>query len=174
MSINEKKKRVIEELRLSIRAACSTLISVFSVDDAIAVVKVEKHKRDGIGPSEEFESALVSLGSIRATCELCKREHFVSEGDFEDGELDELREKARMEPEKYIEEGRYDMLDVGYIDGKQVVLGCDCKLLSNYESWIWANRYTIAKYLKKRAENMALDSKFANEVAADAELVTRF
>jgi hypothetical protein len=175
---NLKRKRRLEELQLSIRAICSTLVSGFSVDNAIGVMKaelgeLEQHKRAGQGPSEAFERAVDNSGAIVATCELCDRTHFVSQGDFEDGELEELREKARLAPDKYIEDGRYDMLDIGYLDGKQVVLGCPCAKVANYEAWIWSHRYIISKYLKLRADELEMDAKLAREVATNADAVVK-
>lgn len=175
--MDEKTKRAIDEQRFAIRAVAGNILSSQGVDAAIRVLRDElrellEAKGSSDPVSEAFESAVCASGTIVATCELCDRTYFVSDGDFDHGELEDLRKKAVAKPKKYIEESRYDMIDVGWIDGKQVVLGCDCAKIVRYEKWIWNHRYLIAKYLKLRAGEMTQDAKLAEEIAEQASAVT--
>ncbi len=114
--------------------------------------------------SEVFEDCVRSAGSLVITCELCGRTHFATmeEGTFDEGELEELRAKAKKEPNKYIEDPSYDSIVWGYVDGKQAVIGCPCNEMAKFEKLFWENRYLIARYLKKRSE---LHAKAAAENA---------
>jgi hypothetical protein len=118
-------------------------------------------------PSDEFMEAVVDGGSIVTECELCGRVHFATYdggGDFEEGELEDLRKQADKEPDRYLEEGRYSSISFGYIDGKQAVWGCPCNLAKKYEDWIWGHRRTIIAYLKKRIINEKRDAEMEEEL----------
>ncbi|HLC77530.1 MAG TPA: hypothetical protein VJH92_00205 [Candidatus Nanoarchaeia archaeon] len=78
-------------------------------------------------PSREFMQAVLHAGSISVDCELCDRTHFVNDekaGDFEEGELERLRENYRQNPDKYVSHNGPEMISYGYLAGKQVVDGC--------------------------------------------------
>lgn len=172
----EMRLKRIQEERLGIRAICSTLVAAFGVDAAIGALKDEhrellqmKSELEHPIVSEDFERALSDTSTICGTCEFCGRTYFVSYGDYDHGELENLREKAKKEPKKYIEECRYDQIDIGYIDGKQAVMGCDCKKLAVYERWIWNHRWTIARYFELRAKEAELEARFAREISDKAQ-----
>jgi len=120
--------------------------------------------------TEEFEGCVQHAGSLVITCELCGRTHFATmeEGRFDEGELEDLREKAKKEPDKYIEDPSYDSISWGRIDGKQAVIGCVCNGLAKYEEFIWRNRHVIARYLKEKSERLAKES--ANDAKAMKEI----
>jgi hypothetical protein len=68
-----------------------------------------------------------------AHCEACGRTYFVTSdghGDYEEGELEELYEKAKKQPHKYIEVPDYSSVATMYMPGpskrKEVVVGCEC------------------------------------------------
>lgn len=113
-------------------------------------------------PSDMFIDIVCTYGTIRASCELCSREHFASynnDGNFNEGELEELRKKAKEKPEKYIEWPDSSSISHGTIEGKQAVWGCECNGMFKYENFIWTHRYLIAEYLMKRANDEAQTAK---------------
>jgi hypothetical protein len=105
-------------------------------------------------PSDMFREAVEDTGTCCATeCEFCGRTHFVSShghGDYEEGELEKLKEQAAKDPDRYIEESEYDAIGEGYIDGKQAVVHCPCNALRRYEDFIWGHRTIICEYLAAR------------------------
>jgi len=110
-------------------------------------------------PSEMFADAVCDGGTPVADCELCGRTHYVSSGYcMEQGELADLEWKHQQEPEKYIPSD-CDSISIGHIDGRQVVYGCPCNKLSRYEKFIWRHRFLIAKYLKRRSEEMMAEAE---------------
>jgi hypothetical protein len=67
--------------------------------------------------------------------------------DWEDGELERLKEKASLFPESYIEvDGSVSTMSVG---GEEIVEGCKCKKASKYESFIRDNAVQIKEYLQE-------------------------
>lgn len=104
-------------------------------------------------PSKEFLDAFKegSSGMI-VECDFCGRVYFATQdgGDYEDGELENLRENAKKEPDKYIEVDCFTTRIL--IDGHYYALGCKCNKVRRYEDWIWANRRSIVAYLKARTE----------------------
>lgn len=103
--------------------------------------------------SEEFERAFsANTGTSDSTCELCGRRLFGGSGTigYEDGELEDLRQKAKAEPDKYHEFDGDDGVSEGLIDGKRFIFGCPCNRLRRYEDFVWAHRRQIIEYLKKR------------------------
>ena len=110
-------------------------------------------------PSKEFVDAIRHAGSLVITCEFCDRTYFCTwgNGDYEEGELEELREQAKKEPDKYIEVTDDDAASWGYIDGRQFVVGCPCNSARKYEDWILSHRYGIAAYFKNRAQRLKRD-----------------
>jgi hypothetical protein len=106
------------------------------------------------GPSELFESVIRNAGSLVADCELCGRTHFATleENTFDEGELAELRSKAKQHPDKYIEDPHYDSIAWGHIGGKQAVIGCPCNKLRELEDLIWSSRNLILEYLDRRTK----------------------
>jgi hypothetical protein len=174
-SVSEAARRALDEQRGLIRAIAGNIVSATDAGTAIRVLAEEleelKNTTGNESASDEFMQAICGHGALCSIlCEHCGRVHFVGNGygDYEDGELEDLRANALKEPGKYIEHNDYDSIDWGYINGKQIVWGCPCNSARRFESWIWSHRYAIAKYLKLRAEAAALDAKFAAEVAEDA------
>lgn len=105
-------------------------------------------------PSEDFERAFTSSGSIVVECEFCGRTHFCDRedaGDFEQGELERLREESRKNPGKVM---GWDCTSISRIeiDGKEAAECCPCRSVRRYEDWIWRYRTQIAEYLSTRAE----------------------
>ena len=105
-------------------------------------------------PSEMFVRAVTTGGGLWLTCELCGRECFEdseSAGDWDPGELENLRQMQKEDPEKYV---GLDTVCTGYINGRQVVTNCPCNLLRPLEDWIWSHRDIIASYISKRVDEM--------------------
>jgi hypothetical protein len=147
-----------------------------ATEESPPTFEVDKAKPPVFGdeePSEMFWNALTGGGSMVVTCEHCGRTFFGTyhEGWYDEGELEELREKARQFPERYIEDVAYDSYSHGHVDGKTLVYGCPCNAGRRYEDWIWNHRYLIASYLKERAADAAVDAKLAAAVAESAGAV---
>lgn len=103
-------------------------------------------------PSELFERVLMSSGHLTVDCELCHRTHFAtaSPGNYDEGELEGLRAKAKQHPDQYIEDAQNDGISAGTLSGIIVVLGCQCNILRKYEDIFWENRGLIMDYIKRR------------------------
>lgn len=71
---------------------------------------------------------------------------------WEEGELEDLRQKAIDNPEKYIEvdctPGTME------IDGREIVFGCTCETAARYESFIDNHSHQLAKYLNMKADEL--------------------
>ena len=176
--MNESSRRALDEQRGLIRAIASNIVSATDAGTAIRVLTEEleelKSTTGDEAASDVFMRAVCHGGALCSIlCEFCGRTHFVGEGhgDYRDGELEDLRVSAQKNPGKYIEHNDYDTIDWGYINGKQIVYGCPCNSARQYERWIWSHRYIIAKYLRLQAEEIALDAKFAQEVADEASRI---
>jgi len=99
-------------------------------------------------PSEEFLEAFSDhVSSVVVECDFCGRVYFATQdhGDFEEGELAELRANAEKEPDKYIEVD-YFTSRIG-VDGRCYAWGCKCNKVRMHEEWVWANRRKILDYL---------------------------
>lgn len=114
---------------------------------------MEKNNRPA---SEVFKRLLHRVGHLVADCSLCGRVHFATleEGVYSEGELEELREKAKKDPEKYIEDPSYDTIAAGHLNNEEVVIDCPCNLLRKHEDFIWNNRELIVGYIKNRVQTM--------------------
>ena len=65
----------------------------------------KKPKKEYMPPSEDFITAVTGGGSIVTDCDLCGRTCFEDSeyaGDWEEGELERLRENADKQPDKYV------------------------------------------------------------------------
>jgi hypothetical protein len=104
--------------------------------------------------------AVITTGSIVIDCGLCGRVHFASDErtSFEEGELEELREQAKKEPDRYFEH-QCCSIQWGYFNGVQVVYDCPCHKARRFEELIWDNRYAILKFLDTRSERRLEDAK---------------
>jgi hypothetical protein len=169
------KEQMLEDNRLQIRAAADDLVHIFSLDVAIKVLteelgSVKRRKEEGHAPSEEFMRALTHTGSMVILCEHCHRTHFATSSDnwYEEGELEDLREKARRDPAKYVERGDCDSISWGTIEGKQTVWGCPCNTAGVYEVWIWNHRFLITDYLTARCNEDLRSARRSAENASRA------
>ena len=104
--------------------------------------------------------AIIEMGSIVIDCGLCGRVHFASDerNSFEEGELEELRENAKKEPDRYIE-CQCTSIQWGYFNGVQVVYDCPCRKARRFEDLVWDNRYAILKFLTTRSERILSEAK---------------
>ena len=86
---------------------------------------------------------------------MCGRVYFCSpensQGDFEEGEYEKLKELSLKEPKKYIESD-YDAISYFEIGNNVVVWGCECGSDIWYETTIWNNRHQIMSYYKEKLE----------------------
>ena len=119
--------------------------------------------------SDEFVEAFrAGIGGIRGTCQLCDRECFENDegaGDWEVGELERLRERAKID-EKFV---AMDNVSLGRIDGKEFVMGCPClpANLGEYESFIWNHRKQIAEYIRSRVK-LIVEAAAEDENSSDS------
>lgn len=107
--------------------------------------------------------------SIR--CERCQRLYFVTSpghGDYEDGQLERLREFAKQKPNMFIEVSDYSCVSAMCVDGKQVVIGCLCDPTQKYSDFIEQYAEELTEYLKlywksvhKEAQNKSMKSSRA-------------
>lgn len=98
--------------------------------------------------SEVFSSGYA--GCIR-TCD-CGITYFdgYNSWDWEVGELEKLRQKAKDDPHHYIEQDH--SVSTIAIGETQIVHGCACDLAKRYETFILKHAVKLAKYLNKRAK----------------------
>jgi hypothetical protein len=118
--------------------------------------------------SDDFMDAVRRGGGIVRECEACGRTCFEDDehaGDWENGELERLRDNALKEPDRYVAMSR---VESGYLGGKEVVVNCPCNFLKKYEDFIWGHRHIIATYIAKRAKEKA---EAALEDEAQAEFL---
>jgi len=107
--------------------------------------------------SEEFNDSFFSGGSFVSQECMCGRIHFcnpeISNGEYEDGEYDRLKELQLENPKKYLENesGLISHIEMG---NNIVVLDCPCENDIWYENLIWSGRFQITDYFKKRLEKM--------------------
>lgn len=129
-------------------------IEQLSVRDKLPV-GVQPFKSPPFPPSETFVSAVTTSSGIVSDCELCGRTLFEDDetaGDWNDGELERFRQRAKEEPDKVI---TMDKVHTGDIGGKHVVTNCPCHGLRAYEDFIWMHRHIIAEYIAKKTEAIA-------------------
>lgn len=101
--------------------------------------------------SELFKSVFFShCSGIRRQC-ACGITYFngCDKDYFDEGEFEDLKEKAKKEPSKYIERDH----DIGTLEigGFEIVLGCTCNIASKYEKFILFNAEKIAEFLQLKA-----------------------
>lgn len=108
-------------------------------------------------------------------CEACDRIYFVTSsghGDYDEGELDQLRAHAAEEPEKYVEVPDYSSVSTMTIPGgKHVVIGCLCDPTKPLSDFIEGYAEEITAYLREywkatREEAANKERKAAEALAA--------
>ena len=91
-------------------------------------------------------------GSIVAQCH-CGRTHFVHEdADYDEGEFDRLIKRRDAEPDKFTCHYDWNSVSTKDFNGQTWVHGCECNWHHRYATFIWAERETIIKFLKKCKE----------------------
>jgi hypothetical protein len=119
--------------------------------------------------SERFEDAFDSHGGgIVRRC-ICDRVHFSTyfhdRNFYDEGELEDLEEKAKQFPEKYI--GHDHTIGTMTVNGVgDMVFGCSCNSFERYEEFILKNATKIRNYLNNFAKNLR-DKADSVEVNAD-------
>jgi hypothetical protein len=125
-----------------------------------------------------FTRAFSHGGTLCAMDCACGRVHFVSadgHGDYDEGELDRLKEAALKDPDKYVEHSVFDTIHVcdaadGYIPQ------CPCGGAERIRKWIDDHAAELVTYLtalfearKKKAESKAAEcSKHLQALAVAA------
>lgn len=103
--------------------------------------------------SERFERAFDSGGSGLVRDCVCGRVHFGIDGDWGDGEREELLKKKKRYPAKYFQ--HEDFVSTYVIYGDEIVMGCPCATGAKYEQFIIRHASQIATYLNDRAKSLA-------------------
>lgn len=123
----------------------------------------QKHRaepKDETPISQEFRDAICDGGTPVADCDFCGRTYFASDdGYFDPGELDDLKAKQQVKPDNYIQV-EDQSVSVGQIDGKTFVWQCDkCEVVKRIERWVINHRWTLCRFLKSRAKEIAADAE---------------
>ena len=96
-------------------------------------------------------------GIIRTCC--CGRTfyNYMDAGCFEPGELAELEEKTKTNPDKYCAVDH----TVGTMSfaGNEIVYGCHCDTAKNYERFILAHAERLAEYIRRHSKELQEKSK---------------
>lgn len=102
-------------------------------------------------PTDMFQNCITDGGTPVATCGFCGRTHFALDGYFDEGELEDLLQKQKDEPEWYLS---FDCgsIPIGELAGTIALYGCPCNALRRYENFIITERDKIVEYLKRRTE----------------------
>jgi hypothetical protein len=106
-----------------------------------------------------FERAFsTSASCCVAHCMACGRTYFVTStghGDYMDGELETLRERAKENPDKWIEVPDFSSVSMFTLDGKEAVIGCACDPTRRLSEWIEGHARELTCYLRDywRAEH---------------------
>lgn len=119
-------------------------------------------------PSKEFKDAFDDhvSGSVR-TCE-CGITYFdgFNHWDWNEGELEDLRKKAKADPEKYVEidcaAGCYQ------IDGREYVWDCPCNGGYKYQHFLLRHATRILAFLEAHAKRLEEE---AEELRPSAKLM---
>ena len=107
---------------------------------------------------EHLLDAICRTGTTcQCVCEWCGRTHFVDPGyytgDWEEGELEDLRKKHAENPNEYVRWDDRDAISWGLFCGKQTVYECPCneEKLKQYVDHYWRHKEILTKFLKNRA-----------------------
>ena len=99
-----------------------------------------------------FDKAFCCGGSCCwVECEVCGRTYFVTSsghGDYGEGELEALRQKADAEPDKFIEVPDFSYIAATTINDKHAVVGCHCDPTKPTTDWIESHAEQLTQYLK--------------------------
>jgi len=116
--------------------------------------------------SETFRDVITSAaGSLYQTCS-CGKCYFaggIRALEWEEGELEEFQERAKKEPEKFIESPD-DSIGWAMFGGWVFVWDCEnCPIMESIEVLIWNEKRRIVEYIKRRVaeEKKAADGDVA-------------
>jgi len=116
--------------------------------------------------SDEFFYSLRHYGSVCGVCR-CGCTHFASHGTgYEDGELEQLRAKAKQSPNSFIEHPN-DFVLIAHLDDKEFVYNCACRALEHYETMFWKHKEEILKYFTARHNHQIAAIESFNNVLKD-------
>lgn len=96
--------------------------------------------------SDEFKDLVCTGGSPALDCQLCGRNLFNLSGEFMDpGELEDLLEKQKQNPEKYC--GMDNQVHSGHLLDLQIVINCPCNGLRLFEEFILGHSRFICTFI---------------------------
>lgn len=103
-----------------------------------------------------FMDIVCDGGTPVATCDFCKTTWFQAEGDsMDDGELDGLLEKQRIEPAKYSAETVGSSVSFGHAFGRQFIWRCHCHDAQSFILSLWRERSLILRFIAEVNEAKA-------------------
>ncbi len=105
-----------------------------------------------------FIEEFCNSSTIATDCNQCKRVHFGStaDGDFEEGEVENLLKQAEENPDRYIDHGS-DRIHVGWVAGG-FVIGCPCKFDKRIARLFWNARHGILNFITRVSEEVMEDA----------------
>jgi hypothetical protein len=121
----------------------------------------KEYRKDNKKPSDMFLNSLSSggIGSPELTCGWCDRLHlcptaesYTSDEDEGEGWKEYCEKEFKENPEGVVLHWEWDSIMGHDLNGILFVDDCPCNGLSRYETFIWAEKDTIRKYLKTRIE----------------------
>ena len=116
--------------------------------------------------TKEFLTVL-SMGGCLVTDCVCGRTHFATHDDqYDDGELERLRQMMVKEPNLYIEDSDSDTVHVATFRGVNYVVDCPCGRLASLEELLWDVKDILLQYYrlridKEKAEKATTESMLA-------------
>lgn len=123
----------------------------------------EKYRKDDVPPSEMFIDSMSEggYGSSELRCDWCGRRHLCPDARYYDTHCEDegdSHSKYCLAEHKEDPDGVVLNYDCDSVMGRDLagmifVIGCPCNGLNRYEAFIWGNKDTIRKYLKKRIDH---------------------
>lgn len=120
-------------------------------------------------PSDLFISIVCNEGSVAQDC-CCGRTNYDGSGEnMDEGELEDLDEKASKNPDQYCAQD--GQVHYGIFFGKRIVLNCPCGIMAFYEKKVRGSADKILEYLLERSRIKLARAKEFEELAKEAHAV---
>lgn len=120
--------------------------------------------------SEAWKKAVNAEPQLFAVCPFCKTLNYASGNPdlWQEGELGKMHVRSGGGIQVQEHEDK-DQLEVGELEGKKVVFGCNCERLETFERWLWNSRHEIVDYIALRAEGLEEEGRGLAEKATRAK-----
>lgn len=98
----------------------------------------------------------------------CGRTHVaIDSSDMDDDERKHYVERHKEKPSAYVLVDGVDSVTSTFIDGGEVVDGCECGLMARYEKFVSANRKEILAYFRAVADKAEREASTLKAQMAD-------